>query len=212
LLPPILVVPPLLLLPFDLGLSKGITGAGGETVLGIAQVFSRLGKLEWSTFCVALMFFAASRCWTDEKRKKFSQLAKGCVIAGVLAGIAVWPGKMLLGRERPSAESTGELTWAKAGLIGKNRYHSMPSGHASTSFASMTACVILYPPSAIVLTPIAITTGWSRVKLQKHWPSDVLAGWMLGGVIGFFTAQTLKGRSRVEEEKSLPLPVALSQD
>ena len=68
--------------------------------------------------------------------------------------------------------------------------HSFPSGHAMTSavvyltLASLIARLTdrrrlkLYAMSVAVVLTILI--GVSRVYLGVHWPSDVLAGWMIG--------------------------------
>ena len=68
--------------------------------------------------------------------------------------------------------------------------HSFPSGHAMMSavvyltLASLTARLTdrrglkLYAMSVAVVFTILI--GVSRVYLGVHWPSDVLAGWMIG--------------------------------
>jgi undecaprenyl-diphosphatase len=60
---------------------------------------------------------------------------------------------------------------------------SFPSGHTlhATSF-TLVACAY-YPALAIVLVPFALLTAISRVMLGLHYPSDVLAGGILGGLI-----------------------------
>lgn len=55
---------------------------------------------------------------------------------------------------------------------------SMPSNHAANTMAI--AAATASPPLAIV----AVAVGVSRVVTAQHWPSDVLAGWIVGGGIG----------------------------
>ena len=65
--------------------------------------------------------------------------------------------------------------------------HSFPSGHTTAIFAILTPFVLLSPALAIVLVPIGFMVGLSRIYLGLHYPSDVLAGCLLGCVSGFLS-------------------------
>ena len=67
---------------------------------------------------------------------------------------------------------------------------SFPSGHSSSSLVAYTMLAYLalrlLPPrwhllSVLAAAAIIVTVGWSRVVLQVHFASDVLAGWITGG-------------------------------
>lgn len=60
---------------------------------------------------------------------------------------------------------------------------SFPSGH--TSAAVMVACIFTYffPLSGLVLLPWAACVGLARVMLGVHFPTDILAGAIMGSVI-----------------------------
>lgn len=106
------------------------------------------------------------------------------------AGVTV-VGKRLIGRSRPYA--THADISPKKGGAGLNASSSFPSGHASLSAVTAAYLIHEYPG----WTSGALAGGWaasvavSRVWLGVHYPSDVAAGLVLGGVAAW-AAQQLK--------------------
>jgi membrane-associated phospholipid phosphatase len=61
--------------------------------------------------------------------------------------------------------------------------YSFPSGHTSTTFAIATMFSLRYHSSPLVIIPAfawAVTVGYGRMYLGMHYPSDVLAGAVIG--------------------------------
>lgn len=65
---------------------------------------------------------------------------------------------------------------------------SFPSGHATQAFAAATCLAVLVPPLRPWPVVLAALIALSRVYLGVHFPSDVLAGALLGTAIGLGVA------------------------
>ncbi|MDO4198063.1 MAG: phosphatase PAP2 family protein [Erysipelotrichaceae bacterium] len=91
--------------------------------------------------------------------------------------------KPLVGRIRPC-----DLNTAVTLLVNRPPDYSFPSGHTASSFASAVAIFASGNKKlGIVSIVIAFLIGFSRMYVYVHFPTDVLAGMMLGimlGVIG----------------------------
>lgn len=63
-----------------------------------------------------------------------------------------------------------------------DRSYSFPSGHTSNAFCTATSLSLNYPKWYVIAPSLAWATavGYSRMHLGMHYPSDVLAGAVLG--------------------------------
>lgn len=84
--------------------------------------------------------------------------------------------KLLIGRRRPELPGLPALTGTPTRL-------SFPSAHACTSFAGALSYARIGAP-AVPLYALATGLSLSRVYLGVHYPSDVLAGAVLGTMLG----------------------------
>jgi undecaprenyl-diphosphatase len=87
--------------------------------------------------------------------------------------------KRMIGRARPLA--TGHIDpFAFAPFIWRADYASLPSGHATTAFSVLVAFGTLWPRARTALLLYALAISLSRVMVMAHYPSDVLAGAVVG--------------------------------
>jgi decaprenylphosphoryl-5-phosphoribose phosphatase len=101
------------------------------------------------------------------------------VICAVLGPIAIgvnYVVKLLVKRPRPVLEGWPPLGGAPSSL-------SFPSAHATSSFAVATAMTRVDSLGALAFV-LALALSLGRPYLGMHYPSDVLAGAVLGVVFG----------------------------
>lgn len=103
----------------------------------------------------------------------------GFVFMAVAApGLTVSIVKRLIGRARPYLNSGGPFEFSP--FAWKAHMASLPSGHGTTVFATAVAVGALYPRLRPLLWGFATIIAVSRVAVSEHYPSDVLAGALVG--------------------------------
>jgi undecaprenyl-diphosphatase len=106
-----------------------------------------------------------------------------CAVLGPVAIGLNFAVKLLVKRPRPVLEGLPPLGGAPSSL-------SFPSAHATSSFAVATAMTRVDPLGALAfLLAFALAVG--RPYLGMHYPSDVLAGALLGVALGLIVPLSL---------------------
>jgi membrane-associated phospholipid phosphatase len=106
-----------------------------------------------------------------------------CAALGPLAIAFNYGVKLVVRRPRPVLEGLPPLGGAPSSL-------SFPSAHAFSSFAVATAMVRVDPATAGALL-VALALSLGRPYLGMHYPSDVLAGALLGVLLGLIVPLSL---------------------
>jgi diacylglycerol kinase family enzyme/membrane-associated phospholipid phosphatase len=109
---------------------------------------------------------------------------EGLTAVGITSLIANVVAKGLFRRQRPTDQVPEERRLPTPGSS------SMPSGHTASGAAFARVVGAAYPGLRIPLSALAAAIGFSRVYTGVHYPTDVLAGWLLGRSIGSLTERT----------------------
>jgi len=122
-------------------------------------------------------------------RKKGSR-AVALLLAVLGARVSVELIKAVVDRARPSLEAHPVVVHSQ----------SFPSGHAGNSMATFLALALFVAPerwrkmAVAAAVTASLAMGTTRPLLGVHWPSDVLAGWILGGAAALLAWIWLKQR------------------
>ena len=159
----------------DVETSRAVHQSTAQPVTEWSGTVTSLGGLEQVVLIclVAVAALAAIRHW-------HGILALALAVA--VTHFAVSAVKLLVSRPRPD----------EAYALSEAAGFSFPSGHAATSMAAYatltliairtcrgTARVVLVAAGSLVV----LAVGASRVYLGVHYPTDVLAGWLIGAVL-----------------------------
>jgi undecaprenyl-diphosphatase len=92
------------------------------------------------------------------------------VVADAASDLLAELGKVIVHRHRPFEHQLGPPTST----------YSFPSGHAATSFACATVLAVFAPRWRVPFFVLATLIGLSRLYNGVHYPTDVVAGALLG--------------------------------
>jgi undecaprenyl-diphosphatase len=114
-----------------------------------------------------------------------AQFRNGCVLAAasILSSGITNALKYSVNRERPFITYPDITKKSSAGSP------SFPSGHTSSAFATATSLSLTYSKWYVIVPSYgwAVTVGYSRMHLGVHYPSDVLAGALIGAGSAWLT-------------------------
>jgi undecaprenyl-diphosphatase len=119
----------------------------------------------------------------------------GLASVGVTSAVVNLVLKPASRRERPDRPGEG-VPGARHVDMPSSR--SMPSGHTAAAVAFASGASRAAPGLALPLHALAALVGYSRVHTGVHYPGDVVAGAVLGAVLGELTTSRLAKASTAE--------------
>lgn len=152
------------------------------------------GKSGWAlTGAAIIMVLHASADWSRVDRSMalaWREMARGATYlfaavggAGILVNIL----KVLFGRARPALAEV-EGVFAFSPLTYGYLHASFPSGHATTAGAVGVAALVLAPRDGVAVALLMVPIAISRAAVGAHYPSDIAAGFLLGGLFAYGVA------------------------
>jgi undecaprenyl-diphosphatase len=105
----------------------------------------------------------------------FRQAAVEGTVAALLAAGCTQILNRLVGRPRPAADHPVRRELARQPVT-----PSFPSSHTAVAAAFITAIGRRNRRTGALLTPLALTLAYGRIRLRVHWPTDVVGGAVLG--------------------------------
>ena len=134
------------------------------------------GGIFWIASAIVLICF--------KKTRKTGFSVGTALIIGFIIGNLIL--KNVVGRIRPYDLNSGiEI------LINALSDYSFPSGHTLASFEAATAMLIGDKKLGIPAMILAVLIAFSRLYLYVHYPTDVLAGIILGILIAIFSCKLI---------------------
>lgn len=141
----------------------------GVTFFGQGWVLGAIGALA-----------AAIGYWSHHRRLVRPGLVS--IAALIVSGLVNWVLKVGLGRPRPRFVDDGVIEWSISLVSG---HHSFPSGHTVSAFAFAVVFAAWRPSWRPAFFAGATAIALSRVVLDAHFFSDVVAGALVGAAAGW---------------------------
>jgi len=142
------------------------------------------------------------------KSSAWRRIAVICFLGATLAGLFDDLFRLTLGRARPDApvpDGFYGITYAFSG-----GFQSFPSGHAAAVFGTAAALIVTDLPLGLLTTVFALGVVWARMELDRHYPSDVVVGSIIGVYFGLMVGFGAKlrrsrplNRARPSSDESL---------
>jgi undecaprenyl-diphosphatase len=153
----------------DAALFAAINGAHAPLVdrFMLVATWSGVGAAVWFALALAALFWPRRR----------AAAVRAMLLLGVTLLVTDQIVKRLVDRPRPFNTAT---VAARVIQVPAPTTTSFPSGHAATAVAGAMAMARVWPAARWTFAILAVLIAFSRIYVGVHYPSDVLAGAVLG--------------------------------
>ncbi len=168
----LLAIPfPQWLIDFDLNINNFIQSLRTPFLDTFFTVITRLGDegIVWIALAVLFLFF--------KKTRKIGITMAIALLLGMIVGNEIL--KKIFERPRPF-DTPGAILSADQLLIPRPGQFSFPSGHTTSSFAAAVSIFIYNKKYGIAALVLAVFIAFSRMYVYVHFPTDIMAGTVLG--------------------------------
>lgn len=170
----------------------------GAILTPLARAVTFIGEKGIVFFALALLLVMF------RKTRRTGVCLFGAVCCGALIGNIIL--KDLVARPRPLTTEAYSAWWSFVGSPAEDGF-SFPSGHVTAAMAGVTALCLSCRRKTMLLGYIyVLLMAFSRCYLMAHYPSDVMAAVLIGGisaVIAFFIAKWIFIMLEKHREKRL---------
>lgn len=151
--------------------------SNGKLLSSLASSLSLTGDFHRLNAGLIVGFIALARM---TYQPRWRRLAMVCLLSSALSGITAVSARFMLGRARPVARMNGNFY----GPDFRTDYQGCPSGHTATAFGAAVPLVIADPLVGIPVVALASGVAWSRLYVNKHYPTDIAAGLWVAMIFG----------------------------
>jgi membrane-associated phospholipid phosphatase len=165
--------------PFDTAVDTALDVTNNAAWHNVAWWCSKIGEGGWIAavgLTLAVVFFFLKR----------PRVASGIVfitLTSSLAGLAADVVRAICGRTRPTNHEVIQgfygMWYNGHWIIGKYQFSSFPSGHSASAVGLAAAVWLCHRGWGMVAIVYALAVMWSRIALQCHHLSDVVASTVL---------------------------------
>ncbi|MFI4873477.1 MAG: phosphatase PAP2 family protein [Phycisphaerales bacterium JB061] len=199
------------LLPIDLWLSDSLKEFNQSLGGDIRREINLVQQFGGPT-SIVLVAYLMFRLDASKRRRIWDLLMTMAATAAVSTCLKVLIGRIrprfnigepyvFLGPFRSHHTSVSEAPLHSWNLLtpGASQLQSMPSSHTSAAFAIATFIAIVYPRVRVLVYVLAVIVGISRVLHGAHWPTDVLAGALVGYWIAKIVVRRRLGQAVIDK-------------
>lgn len=166
-----------------------INNLHNETMTGIMEFITSLGNGGFIWIVLAIIMVAIPKM-----RKTGINMSLSLIMVFILVNLIIKP---LIGRDRPFQINDDIFNSI---LIAFPKDSSFPSGHTSASFAGAVAVFCCNKRVGICLLILAVLIAFSRLYFAVHFPTDVIAGCVIGTLVGIASNKILKKIKKIVDK------------